>query len=268
MVRAGDDVARVRPGDRLAERLPLLDGRQDDAGGGGLLERLGLLGVGGEVGVGQLAPGGGVDGLAVADFHGAGVHAPLPGGERDEEGARRGGAPADGGHGARRASAAGGDAVVGDEVGVAHDELNAVGRKAEFLRGGLGEFRARALAALDLAGHDGDRAVFADVDPRGDADFSASGEAAPAAAPAAADRLSQDLQRHHGDEQPGAGVLQERAARHAPSGRPARLFGFGAAPFGAAQRALTLAGYPQVSCGHELHLPNLAARRTALRILG
>ena len=47
----------------------------------------------------------------------------------------------------------------------AHHDLHLVDRHAEFLGGGLGEFRARTLADLDLAAKQGDDAVLADVQP-------------------------------------------------------------------------------------------------------
>ena len=82
-------------------------------------------------------------------------------------------------------------------------------RHAQFLGGGLGQFGARALAHLDLAGEHGDGAVVADVDARGRRPGAA---AATAASPATV--LRQRRAAADRDHQPRAQHLHEAAPVH------------------------------------------------------
>ncbi len=140
-VRAGDDLATIGAGGRDAKDFPVFGGRDFNIAIRGLLESGGVGGY--EVGVGEM-------GVAVGE-----------GGEQ-LSGAGAGGADAR--ESAGRGAAAGGDAVVGDEIGVGHEESDLREGDAEFFGGGLGDLGAGALAAFDFAGEDGDGAVSGDVE--------------------------------------------------------------------------------------------------------
>ena len=165
VMAAGDDVAGVGAGRRGAQHVPLRHRRQFDVAWDRGGEHLRGVGVVGEVGVAQDPIRGPIDRLAVLDRDRFGVDAPPSGGQLRQHLASGGAASADRRDGRRGRHAAIGPAVVGDESGVGHDQADPVGLDAEFLGGGLGQLGPRALAALDLAGHHGQRAVLAEVDP-------------------------------------------------------------------------------------------------------
>ena len=180
------------------------------SGGNGLLQGLGRVLAGGKVGVGQRALAGGVmDDLAVVHFDGVAAPRPTAGRQVDQQLARRRGALADGGNRPGRAAAAGGDAVIGHQAGVGHEQLDAADRHAQFLGGRLAQLGPRALARLDLAGHDGDGSVLAEVDP------APKCVRAPGRRPAPPPPLGQGRQAADGDQESRAQDLDKRAPAQA-----------------------------------------------------
>ena len=119
----------------------------------------------------------------------------------------------DRGHGGRGRAAAEGPAVVGDECRVRHDEPDPLGRDPELLGGGLGQFGAGSLTAFDLAGHHGEGAVLADVEPCRDACRTPTTHST---APTLTGRLFRilplDCVGGHGDQETRAEDMQEVAA--------------------------------------------------------
>jgi hypothetical protein len=158
--------------------------------------------------------------LAILHLQRSGIDAPLASGQSDEHRSPGGACLADRRNGLRGGLAAHGHAVIGHEAGVAHDEIDLGGGNAQFLGRGGRDFGPRTLAHFDLAGHDGDDAVLADMDARADVDRPATSTAtaaAPATATAAPTRaaallLGRDQWCANGDDQPRPQHLQKIAA--------------------------------------------------------
>ena len=137
-VGARDEVARVRARRRLAQGLPAGDRGQRDVGPDRLAEaRRDVRGLR-QVGVSHRPPGRARDHAAL-HVERRRFDLPLPCRERRQQLARGGRGLAHLEHVSRGRAAAGGHAVVGDEVGVGHDEAHARDRHAQLLGRGLGE---------------------------------------------------------------------------------------------------------------------------------
>ena len=166
----------------------------------------------GQVGIGERAPGGSVDRPAVAHLERAGIDAPPPRRHGREQVSRRGAALADRRDARGRRAAARGPAVIGHERRIGHDQADPVDVDAELLGGGLGQLGTGPLAALDLAGHDGDEAVLADVEACREGHGAPPGSAAATATAPGWDLRDRHV-RGHRDQQARPQDLQELAPR-------------------------------------------------------
>ena len=211
MLSAGDQVATIGARQGSAENLPLLHRGRFDISGRCLGKNLGEVFVLGQVGVGEGVPGGGMGDGAVAHFHRRRFDIPTAAGELNEEMPGRGRSLAYRGDGPGSRPAAGRDAVIGHEGGVAHDQLNSLRIDVQLLGSGLGQFRPGALAHLHFAGQHGDGAVPGQMNAGGYITGpTASKSSAPAtAAAAAAGPLRQGGFAEDRDEQAGAKHLHE-----------------------------------------------------------
>ena len=161
VVRAGHEVAAVHLGRRRAGDRPprrRTDGRRRGFGG----ERPDELLAARQVAVREKSIGAGVEDPAVGRREFVAPHFPARGREIDERLACGGGDGAKLRPHRRGRAAAEGAGVPGNEIGVAHDEVDRVHAHAQFLGDLLGERRADVLAHLDLAGEDGHAAVRVD----------------------------------------------------------------------------------------------------------
>ena len=201
-MRAGDDVAAVGPWRRNAADGPVFDGGYGDVARHRFLERFVEVGGGGQLGIGDSSIGGRVDDGSVFGFERCAFDAPLFSGKLDKDFAGGGGAAAHCGHRGRRRAAAGCGAVVGRRGRVGHDQQDVVGSHFQLFGGGLGQLGAGALANFDLAGHDGDAAVFGDTHARGDEAFVSF---------AAFARLRLGGGARHGNQQSRAGDAEKTA---------------------------------------------------------
>jgi hypothetical protein len=194
-VGAGDQVTRVRPRHGPAEGPPASDRSERHVRADRLAERRrdvrGLR----EVGVRHRRSPGARD-RAPPDLERRRLDLPLPRGEGHQQLAGGGRGPAHLGYVDRRRAAAGGDAVVGDEVGVGHDQPHPVHRHPQLLGRGLDELRPGALSFLHLPAQRRDRAVLVQEEPRGDPRPRA---------------LAPGIGGGHRDEEAGAQDLEERA---------------------------------------------------------
>ena len=163
-MRTRHDVAPVGPGRRRAEHLPVFDRHQLHIRGDGLRQLRRRLVVVGEIRIRERALPGGVVNFPVPHLHRAALDLPLGAGELDQHIFGGGRGPAHQGNGARRSAAAVRAAVIRHLAGVGQDHLHLGGRHSELFGGGLGQFGAGALPALDLAGQHRDAAVLAQME--------------------------------------------------------------------------------------------------------
>lgn len=179
--RTADDLPAGDLGDGCAEHFPFFDARQGDTIRRRVEPRFDSVSSG-EVGQRDLLRA--AREVAVGNLHGRTLDTEALGGVIGEPLAEGGGGFADAGDGGRGGAAAGGAAVVGAELGIGHDQADAVDRQTQFFCGGLRELRAGVLADFDLAREHGDRAILADVEAVGEILLASCG--LPAAPPSGA----------------------------------------------------------------------------------
>lgn len=130
LVGASDQVPSVGTVGWDAQDLPLLDRGKRDIGGDGLVQPVGIRFAPGQIGIGQGAPGGWVEGLTLTHLDSADLDTPFASRELGQQLAGGGGALSYRRHGPRRAPAPGRHAVVRRQTGVGQDKLNTGHRHA------------------------------------------------------------------------------------------------------------------------------------------
>ena len=184
--------------------MPIAHRRQSDVRVDRLLEGLRDFFRVGQICIGQLLICPRMRDRAVAHFQGAGVYLPLPGGKACQQLAGGGRRLTHRRNILRRGPAAGRDAVVGDLVGIGHDQMYPADGNPQLFRRRLRQLGPRPLALLDFAAHRSNRAVLIQIKPRQHRRVATS--------TAAATPLSQREPFRHRDDDPRSDDLYERAA--------------------------------------------------------
>jgi hypothetical protein len=204
-VPACHKVGPIGAGDPGSEHFPFVERRERDRRRERLLKCLHPFFRSGQIRVTQRLTIPGLGNLPILNLKHRGLDMPAICGKLDQQGAGSGTSLPNRGNASRGRAATGGDAVVGDQTRVSHEQLNPINRDAQLFCRGLRQLRPGALARLHLTCHHRNRAVLADVNAGGDV----TDRRAPHSAPSPAASLSKKGCVTYRDQQPRAENLHE-----------------------------------------------------------